>query len=134
MVGGREGDSKSLSHARKADRISSHSGWTRAPANRRSAGRVGSALGARWAFGPPRSSELDPIILLWWIRRRVTVSRISRPRVVIQFDFRGAPQRSYWLLIQLGDVSVCLKHPGFDVDAIVAAHIMMFYQVWLGRL
>ena len=90
--------------------------------------------GARWAFGPPRPSELDPIILLWWIRRRVAVSRISRPRVVIQFDFRGAPQRSYWLLIQHGDVSVCLKDPGFDVDVIVAADIMMFYQVWLGRL
>jgi DNA-binding HxlR family transcriptional regulator len=25
--------------------------------------------GARWAFGPPRQSELDPIILLWWMRR-----------------------------------------------------------------
>jgi hypothetical protein len=24
--------------------------------------------GARWAFGPPRPSELDPIILLWWMR------------------------------------------------------------------
>jgi hypothetical protein len=29
---------------------------------------------------------------------------------------------------------VCLKHPGFDVDVIVAADIMTFYQVWFGRL
>src|SRR5215510_10574614 len=41
--------------------------------------------GARWAFGAPRQNELDPIILLWWMRRRVAVERISRPRVVIQF-------------------------------------------------
>jgi hypothetical protein len=90
--------------------------------------------GARWAFGPPRPSELDPIILLWWMRRRVALDCISRRRAVIQFDFRRAPQRSYWLLIDPADVSVCLKHPGFDVDVIATADIMMFYQVWLGRL
>jgi hypothetical protein len=90
--------------------------------------------GARWAFGPPRPSELDPIILLWWMRRRVAFDRIAGRRTVIQFDFRRAPQRSYWLLIETTDVSVCLKHPGFDVDVIVTADIMTFYQVWLGRL
>jgi DNA-binding HxlR family transcriptional regulator len=90
--------------------------------------------GARWAFGPPRPNELDPIILLWWMRRRVALDRISRPRVVIQFDFRRAPQQSYWLLIEPNDVSVCLKDPGFDVDVVVTSDIMTFYQVWLGRL
>jgi DNA-binding HxlR family transcriptional regulator len=90
--------------------------------------------GARWAFGPPRPSELDPIILLWWMRRRVALDHISRRRVVVQFDFRGAPQRSYWLLIDRSDVSVCLKHPGFEVDLILTADILMFYQVWLGRV
>jgi DNA-binding HxlR family transcriptional regulator len=90
--------------------------------------------GARWAFGPPRPTELDPIILLWWMRRRVAFDRMSRRRRVIQFDFSGAPQRSYWLVIDPGDVSVCLKHPGFDVDMTVAANIMTFYQIWLGRL
>lgn len=90
--------------------------------------------GARWAFGPPRPNELDPIILLWWMRRRVAADRISRPRVVIQFDFRRAPPQSYWLLIEPNDVSVCLKDPGFDVDVIVTSDVMTFYQVWLGRL
>jgi DNA-binding HxlR family transcriptional regulator len=89
--------------------------------------------GARWAFGDPRPNELDPIVLLWWMRRRVSLDRIPRRRVVIQFDFRGGPKRSYWLLIQPTDVSVCLKHPGFDIDLIVTADIMAFYRVWLGR-
>ena len=89
--------------------------------------------GARWAFGPPRPSELDPIILLWWMRRRVALDRISRRRVVIQFNFRRAPQRGYWLLIDPTDVSVCLKRPNFDVDVIVTAEITKFYEVWLGR-
>jgi DNA-binding HxlR family transcriptional regulator len=89
--------------------------------------------GARWAFGEPRPNELDPIVLLWWMRRRVCLDCIPRRRVVIQFDFRGGPKRSYWLLIEPGDVSVCLKKPGFDIDVLVTADIMAFYRVWLGR-
>lgn len=88
--------------------------------------------GARWAFGDPRPNELDPIVLLWWMRRRVAHEAVTRHRVVIEFDFRGAPKQRYWLLIGPSDVSICLKHPGFDVDVIVTADIKVFYRVWLG--
>jgi DNA-binding HxlR family transcriptional regulator len=89
--------------------------------------------GARWAFGDPRPNELDPIILLWWMRRRVCLDRIPRHRVVVQFNLRGGPKQSYWLLIKPNDVSVCLKNPGYDIDMLVTADIMAFYRVWLGR-
>jgi DNA-binding HxlR family transcriptional regulator len=89
--------------------------------------------GARWAFGDPRPTELDPIVLLWWMRRRVATDQLPRRRVVIEFHFRGGPKQSYWLVIEPTDVSVCLKHPGFDVDVIVAADILAFYRVWLGH-
>jgi len=89
--------------------------------------------GARWAFGEPRPNELDPIILLWWMRRRVAREHVAPRRVVIEFNFRGAPRQKYWLLIEPTDVSVCLKHPGFDIDIIVTADILTFYRVWLGR-
>jgi DNA-binding HxlR family transcriptional regulator len=89
--------------------------------------------GARWAFGDPRPSELDPLILLWWMRRRVCLDVIDRRRVVIQFEFSNGPRQAYWLLIEPPDASVCLKHPRFDVDLVVRADIASFYQVWLGR-
>jgi DNA-binding HxlR family transcriptional regulator len=90
--------------------------------------------GARWAFGDPRPNELDPIVLLWWMRRRVCIEAMGKRRVVIQFDFGGGPRQSYWLLIERADVSVCLKNPGFDVDVVVSADIVAFYRVWLGRV
>jgi DNA-binding HxlR family transcriptional regulator len=90
--------------------------------------------GARWAFGDPRPNELDPIVLLWWMRRRVHIEAIGKRRVVIQFDFSGGPRQRYWLLIERTDVSVCLKNPGFDIDVIVSADIVAFYRVWLGRV
>jgi DNA-binding HxlR family transcriptional regulator len=89
--------------------------------------------GARWAFGDPRPSELDPIVLLWWMRRRVHRQRLPARRVVIEFDFRGARTGSYWLVLERSDVSVCLQHPRFDVDLRVSADIGGFYRVWLGR-
>src|SRR5262245_59957123 len=90
--------------------------------------------GARWAFGPPRPAELHPVILLWWMRRRVALNHFLSRRVVIQFDFRGSPQPSHSLLIDRSDVSVCLKHPGFEVVVILSADIKTFYQIWLGRV
>ncbi len=88
---------------------------------------------ARWAFGDPRPNELDPIVLLWWMRRRVRAERIPRPRVVIEFDFHGRARQRCWLLVEPHDVSVCLKHPGRDIDLLVTADIKAFYRVWLGR-
>jgi DNA-binding HxlR family transcriptional regulator len=89
--------------------------------------------GARWAFGDPRPNELDPVVLLWWMRRRISGDCIPERRVVIEFHFRGVPKQYYWLVIGPTDTSVCLKHPGFDVDVTVVADIMAFYRVWLGR-
>jgi DNA-binding HxlR family transcriptional regulator len=90
--------------------------------------------GARWAFGDPRRAELDPLVLLWWMRRRVHRHRLPPRRVVIEFDFRGGRTGRYWLVLKRTDVSVCLQHPGFDVDLRVLADIEGFYRVWLGRI
>jgi DNA-binding HxlR family transcriptional regulator len=90
--------------------------------------------GAQWAFGEPRPTELDPLVLLWWMRRRVNTERLPRRRVVLQFEFRGAHRGTYWLILRPDDVSVCLQHPRFPMDLVVRADIAAFYQVWLGRL
>src|SRR5262249_11382473 len=90
--------------------------------------------GARWAFGDPRPSELDPVVLLWWMKRRVHRDRLPARRVVIQFDFHGARMGSYWLVLERSDVSVCLQHPKFEIDVRVGADTDASYGVWLGRI
>lgn len=90
--------------------------------------------GSRWAFGEPQQGELDPILLLWWMRQRVHKERLPQQRVVVQFDFEGAEQDHYWLVLTKDDVSVCLNYPGFQVDVLVTADLATFYQMWLGRL
>jgi DNA-binding HxlR family transcriptional regulator len=90
--------------------------------------------GARWSFGEPDLEELDPLLLLWWIRGRVHVDHLPKERVVVEFDFYGADDGYYWLVLTPGDVSVCLQHPGYDVDVVVTADLAAFFQVWLGKL
>jgi DNA-binding HxlR family transcriptional regulator len=91
------------------------------------------AWGARWAFGDPDERDLDPVLLLWWMRGRVHRDRLPPQPVVVQFDFHGARTSTLWLILDRRDVSICLQHPGFDIDLLVTADIAAFYRVWLGR-
>jgi DNA-binding HxlR family transcriptional regulator len=90
--------------------------------------------GAAWAFGEPRPEELDPVLLMWWIRDRVYTERLTQERVVVEFDFREARPRRFWLIMKPDDVSICVKHPGYEIDVLVTAGLSIFYQVWLGRI
>jgi DNA-binding HxlR family transcriptional regulator len=92
------------------------------------------AWGVQWAFGDPEPDELDPPLLLWWMKRRVNVHLLPPQRIVVQFDFRGERTGSYWLVMEPTDISLCLQHPGFDTDLLVTADIAAFYRVWLGRI
>src|SRR5215213_1899681 len=86
--------------------------------------------GARWAFSDPQPVHLDPVLLLWWMRGAVQRDRLPPRRVVVQFDFRGACALTMWLVMERDDVSVCLQHPGFDVDLLLTADLATLYRVW----
>lgn len=90
--------------------------------------------GARWAFDEPTEEQLDPILLLWWMRDRVRRDQLPAERVVIQFDFSHHKTESYWLILAPDDVSVCLTYPGFEPDVLVTAELAIFFQLWLGRI
>ena len=90
--------------------------------------------GAKWAFGEPAPSELNPVLLLWWMRGRVCVEKLPGKRVVVEFKFHEARPNSYWLVLKPEDVSLCVKHPGFEIDVLVTAELSALYQVWLGRM
>ena len=51
---------------------------------------------------------------------------------MVQFDFRD-PKRRYWMVLEPSEVSVCVQHPGFDVDLEVIVDTTTLYRVYLGR-
>lgn len=90
--------------------------------------------GASWALSEPEASELDPVLLMWWMQRRVCAERLPEQRVVVQFDFPEDPRRSYWLVLTRGDVSVCFTPPDFETDVWVRTPLGTLYEIWLGRI
>lgn len=88
--------------------------------------------GATWSFTDPRPEELDPDLLIVWIARHVDRGRLPAERKVIQFELRQ-PSKRYWMVLEPADVSVCLQHPGFDVDLEVVADTATLYEVYSGR-
>ncbi len=88
--------------------------------------------GATWSFTDPRPEELDPDLLIVWIARHVDRQQLPADRTVIKFEFRH-PAKRYWMVLEPSDVSVCLQHPGFDVDLEVIVDTATLYRVYLGR-
>ena len=94
--------------------------------------------GHRWARKDV-ADDLDPSVLMWDLRRRIDQSSIPAQRVVVRFDLAGvsrahAAQRTWWLVLEPGEVDLCLKDPGFPVDVTVAADLAALTRVWMGRL
>ena len=88
--------------------------------------------GATWSFTEPRAEELDPDLLIVWMARHVDRGRLPPNRTVVKFDFRE-PRRRYWMVLEPSEVSVCLQHPGFDVDLEVTVDTATLFRVYLGR-
>jgi DNA-binding HxlR family transcriptional regulator len=90
--------------------------------------------GAKWAFGDPSMEQLDPLLLLWWMRNRVNMDRLPEGRVVVQFHFLGVKAGVYWLVLSPEDVTICLTDPGYEVNLLVTTDIATLYRLWLGRI
>jgi DNA-binding HxlR family transcriptional regulator len=89
--------------------------------------------GYQWGGSDLPARKLDPVLLMWFIRRRVRVEALRRGRTVIRFDFRR-PRRSFWLRMEPPAVELCFTDEGFDVELTVDADLAALTAVWLGRL
>ena len=55
---------------------------------------------------------------------------------MLRFEFFDYPakMRLWWLVVAGGDVDICLKDPGHDVDLFVRTRLKTMTQIWLGDL
>ena len=88
--------------------------------------------GARWAFGEPRPDELDPTVLMWWIRGGIDPAPFGGRRVVLHVQVPDARRPRFWFVVAPHDVSLCFTDPGYDIDATVRSPLGVLYQVWEG--
>ncbi len=90
--------------------------------------------GLKWARSRLTREDYDPQLLMWDVRRRIDVSGFPERRVVISFMFRDMPsnRRAYWLVVDRGEVDLCVKYPGFDVDLAFVTTSKVMADIWMG--
>jgi len=90
--------------------------------------------GTRWAMSDLKREDLDPSLLMWDIRRRIDTSYFPERRTVVLFEFTdyASKMRFWWLVVDGGEVDLCLKDPGHEVDLHVASDMRSMVQVWQG--
>ena len=84
-----------------------------------------------------RKDDLDPKLLMWDLRRGVDPSVLPGDRrTVVRFDLGGVPSKTsrWWLVFDRGEVDLCLKNPGHEVDLHVHAPIRCLVEAWLGKV
>jgi DNA-binding HxlR family transcriptional regulator len=91
----------------------------------------------QWVGEQIASEDLDDALLMWGMKRRVNLEAVPPQKIVLQFDLRGLTkgrktERSYWMVIEDGEVDVCQKDPGFKVDVLTSADLSAFTHVWMG--
>ncbi len=82
--------------------------------------------------------NLDAELLMWNVRRRLATERLPSVRTLVRFSFTGLPARGrrarlFWLVIEAGEVELCLRDPGDEAGLQVEADLESFARVWLGE-
>lgn len=91
--------------------------------------------GHRWSNRNYDARDLDPVLMMWDLRRKLDVERLPERQIVVMFWYRDvATKRSrYWLRINRPEVDLCLTNPGFPVELNVETTIRTMVDVWMGN-
>ncbi len=87
-----------------------------------------------WLYDDLRTDDVDAQTLMWWVHRRMDASKLPAGRTVIQFDHTAPDRRSFWIVADRGDVSVCHFYPGFDSDIVISCTTAALAEVFSGHV
>lgn len=65
---------------------------------------------------------------------RLDKSKMPPGRTVIEFEFTGAHWdcHRFWLVNDHGEIQMCLKDPGYEVNLKVRSGLRLFIEAWRG--
>lgn len=85
-----------------------------------------------WLYDDIEPQATEPTVLLWWMHRRINEAELPSSRVVLEFAFTAPERRTFWMVLEHGQASVCLQHPGFDSDVVVTTTVGALAAVFQG--
>jgi DNA-binding HxlR family transcriptional regulator len=75
----------------------------------------------QWLYQDLRPRSVDATTLMWWMHRRIVPAQLPTGRVVVEFAHTAPVRTTIWLVVDRGEVSVCMQHPGYDSDLVVTS-------------
>lgn len=92
--------------------------------------------GQRWVRNLLGEDDLDVGLLMWDISGRLDADQFPAGRSVIVFEFTdvSGPKKLWWLIVDGGEVGLCLTEPGYDVDLFVTTDLRTMTEAWMGDM
>lgn len=90
--------------------------------------------GHRWIESSVSLKNLDPSLLMWDMRRHINTRALPERRCTIQFLYPELREsdRNWWLVIEKGEVDLCMFDPGHEIDLLVSSSLRVMTSVWMG--
>lgn len=85
-----------------------------------------------WLFEDLRPHDVSATTLMWWMHRRMDRDRFPPQRTVVEFRHTAPTAQTIWLVLDRGQASVCMQHPGFEVDVVATGTTGDFAEVFQG--
>jgi DNA-binding HxlR family transcriptional regulator len=76
--------------------------------------------------------DVDAVTLMWWMHRLVADDGLPSGRVVLEFRHTAPERTTIWLVLDRGEPSVCMQHPGEDADVVVTTSTPALARVFSG--
>ena len=76
--------------------------------------------------------DVEAVTLMWWMHRRVAEDGLPPGRVIVEFDHTAPVATKVWLVLDRGEPSVCLQHPGAEPDVVVRMATPTLARVFSG--
>jgi hypothetical protein len=73
---------------------------------------------------------------MWDMRRRINTQNLPNEKTVVYFLYPEAhmSRRQWWLVMESGEIDLCLVDPGLDVDLRVTTSVDIMTGIWMGDM
>ncbi|GAB3102511.1 transcriptional regulator [Aestuariicella hydrocarbonica] len=91
--------------------------------------------GMQWARQQMTEDDFDLELLMLYLERSIQPDKLSGRETVIKFNFTDVKDYpNWWIVVQNGDVDVCVHDPGKEVDVYFNVCVRVMCGLWMGDI
>ena len=89
--------------------------------------------GMRWARDSMTGDDFDLELLMLYMQRSIAPDKLPGRETVIRFHFTDVEDfQTWWLVVEDGEVDVCIHDPGKEVDVYLNVGLRTMCELWMG--